>query len=144
MGIARWFLAHSKAADDADINFWVRALSKALSGNGWEAEVVAGRDDYNARAKAVGGWKAWCRDVPVAETFEGDALYHGIIVPIIDELNPTVAKATSDLIDGFLAKEKHVYTWNPGSGEFKICTTTEIIEGENWTAWARLDLSPSS
>tara|TARA_R110002012_G_scaffold18824_2_gene68723 strand:+ start:1953 stop:2387 length:435 start_codon:yes stop_codon:yes gene_type:complete len=144
MKVARWFLAHSKATDDADINFWVRSLQNTLTTESWEAEVVAGRDDYNARAKAVGGWKAWCKDVPLAETFEGGPLYHGIIVPVIDDLNPTVAKATSDLIDGFLSQEKYVYTWNPGSGEFKRCTTTEIIEGENWTAWARLDLSASA
>jgi hypothetical protein len=144
MKVARWFLAHSKATDDADINFWVRNLQKLLTTEAWEAEVVAGRDDYNARAKAVGGWQAWCRDVPIAENFEGGPLYHGIIVPVLDDLNPTVAKATSDLIDGFLNEGKYVYTWNPGSGDFKRCATTELIEGENWTAWARLDLSASA
>jgi hypothetical protein len=139
MKVARWFLAHSKATDDSDVNFWVLSLQTALSSSDWDVEVVAGRDDYNARAKAVGGWKAWCKDVPIAETFEGGPLYHGIIVPVLDDLNPTVAKATADLIDGFFLQGKHVYTWHPGSEEFKRCNSSEVIEGENWQAWARLD-----
>ena len=64
MSKARWFLAHAKADPDHDIDEWRKLLEEALSQAGWSAEVVPGRDDYATRASALGGWKAWCRDVP--------------------------------------------------------------------------------
>ena len=59
MSTANWFLAHKRMDDDADINHWCDKLTKALSQDGWSAKVTAGRDDYDSRAKSLGGWKAW-------------------------------------------------------------------------------------
>ncbi len=137
---SQWFLAHSKKDEPEDIDLWCQELSEALSGNGWQAIVIAGRDDFEHRSAALGGWKAWCRDIPCGIDYTGAPLYHGVIVPIdsLDE-SPTVGKATAQILQGFLDESKHVYAWCPDSKSFREVTLIEQIPEDNWTAWARLE-----
>jgi hypothetical protein len=143
MSKSQWFLAHSKQEDLEDIECWCQDLSDALSGDGWEATVISGRDDYETRAAALGGWKAWCRDVPCGTDYTGAPLFHGVIVPI-DSLveEPTVGKATAQILQGFISESKHVYAWCPHAKDFRQVETVEELPEDNWTAWARLAFKP--
>ena len=141
MSEARWFLAHSRQDDNADIDFWCKQLGELLTKPDWDASVIAGRDDYETRAAAVGGWKPWCRDVPIAEDYTGDPLFHGIIVPAsaIEEA-PTVGRATAQLIEGFLQRGKHAFAWCPSSETFRQIQQLESRDGDSWKTWATLVL----
>jgi hypothetical protein len=137
MTTARWFLAHSKSDPDHDIDTWRTHLTETLSRSGWDADVVAGRDDYATRAAALGGWKAWCRDVPCGTDFMGEPMFHGVVVPL-EQAGSTVGKATAQMIEGFLKSGKHVYAWVPSSDTFIRVSATDQCDGDNWKAWACL------
>tara|TARA_R100000458_G_C8262647_1_gene238017 strand:+ start:870 stop:1307 length:438 start_codon:yes stop_codon:yes gene_type:complete len=141
MSTANWFLAHKRMDDDADINHWCSKLTESLSQDGWPALVTAGRDDYESRAKALGGWKAWGRDVPRARTFDGEMLFHGIVVPAsaLDEA-PTVGKATAQLIEGFINAQKHAYVWCPDTDSFRSIMSLNETDEDDYRNWARLEL----
>ena len=141
MSTANWFLAHKRMDDDADIDYWCSTLSSTLSNEEWPAKVIAGRDDYEERAKPLGGWKAWCRNVPKARTFDGEMLFHGIVVPAsaVDE-KPTVGKATAQLIEGFMNAQKHTFVWCPDSGVFRQILELHETNEDDYRNWAWLEL----
>tara|TARA_R100001510_G_scaffold57677_1_gene66808 strand:+ start:10340 stop:10783 length:444 start_codon:yes stop_codon:yes gene_type:complete len=136
---SQWFLAHSKKDEPEEIELWCKEIGENLTGDGWEAFVISGRDDYANRSAAMGGWKAWCRDVPSGTDYAGHPMYHGVIVPadsLIEE--PTVGKATAQIIEGFLREGKHAYTWCPDSKKFKQIYSVETLPNDDWVAWAKL------
>jgi hypothetical protein len=141
MNKARWFLAHKRLDEDADINHWCGLLSDKLSRPDWPAEVVAGRDDYNDRAKSLGGWKAWGRNVSRAKTFDGSIMFHGIVVPA-SEMDgcPTVGKSTAQLVQGFLDQQKHAYAWCPSTESFRAIIAVDECGEDDFKKWASLDL----
>ena len=142
MKLARWFLAHGKNDEDSDIDNWTQLLLSSLNLSDYTVEVVPGRDDYRERAKALGGWKAWCRDVPHGRTYKGDAMFHGIIVPMdANNDNPTVGRATADLLQGFLDERKHVFAWCPRSEEFRQVVGVVETNVDNWKGWALLSFA---
>ena len=141
MNEARWFLAHKRLDEDTDINHWCDLLVKKLNQPNWKAEVVAGRDDYNDRAKSLGGWKAWGRNVSRAKTFDGSILFHGIIVPASAlDYSPTVGKSTAQLVQGFLDQQKHAYVWCSFTGDFRQIKAVRECGEDDFKKWARLDL----
>ena len=71
MNQSKWFLAHSKRDGVEEIEQWCAKIGRSLVLDGWETKVISGRDDYDARSSALGGWKAWCRDVPHGKDFRG-------------------------------------------------------------------------
>ena len=143
MSRSQWFLAHSKKDEMDDVNVWCQQLSDALSQDGWTATVISGRDDYDARSAALGGWNDWCRDVPCGVDYTGAPLYHGVIVPIdsVDEA-PTIGRATAQILMGFLAESKHVYAWCPHEKSFREVSKVEEVGEDSWVSWARLEFNP--
>ena len=139
---AQWFLAHTKQADDDDVNAWCVELTTALVQTGWNTRVVAGRDDYSDRAAALGGWKAWCRDVPCGKDYTGSPLYHGVIVPVDSLIDtPIIGKATGQILLGFLRERKHVYSWCPDSNTFRQVTAVVECDNDSWVSWACLEFA---
>ena len=134
---ARWFFAHRKDTDNIDIDVWCIRLHSLLEVPDWTAAVTAGRDDYNLRARAMGGWHRWCVDVPTGTRWDGDPLFHGIVVPTSD-LFPLVGRATSNLVEGFLRAGKHAYLWCPQSEKFNQIMRVESSDSDSWQAWATL------
>ena len=53
--------------------------------------------------------------------------------------NPTVGKATAQIVDGFLSEGKHVYAWCPDEDKFNQVVAIEVLPEEDWLAWARLE-----
>ena len=126
MSRSQWFLAHSRHDQLEEVECWCKDLIEQLSVDGWKATVISGRDDYENRAAALGGWNDWCRDVPCGTDYTGAPLYHGVIIPIdsLDE-SPTVGRATAQIIKGFLSESKHVYAWCPNEKSFR--SVSDII-----------------
>ena len=140
MNKGQWFLAHGKQDDPEDIDIWCKELAESLSSDGWEVTVISGRDDFANRCAALGGWKAWCQDIPHGVDYTGAPLYHGVIIPI-DSLveTPTVGRATADIIEGFLTESKHVFSWCPDSKSFRKVSALVQMPDENWAAWSRIE-----
>jgi hypothetical protein len=135
----KWFLAHTKAEDDEIIDGWAKRLGQILSAPGRVVEVVPGRDDYSERARALGGWMSWCRDVPCGCDFRGVPRFGGVIVPA-DLDNPVIGRATASLLRGFIDEGKQVFAWDKGQTFKKILSVTETGQ-DNWQGWARLTLA---
>ena len=122
------FLAHGKQTPNDEIDAWVTELGTLLS-----ATVVAGRDDYLKRSRAMGGWNTWVKDVPVAEDWSGDALFHGIALPVLDFHQPCVGRAPYALVDGFLSCDKPVYAWNYVTNHMARVIGVSEKESDAWT-----------
>jgi hypothetical protein len=142
MNQSKWFLAHSKADDPGEIEQWCAKIGRSLVQDGWETKVVSGRDDYDTRSAALGGWKAWCRDVPHGKDYRGAPMFHGVIVPAYSECGDIiVGKATAQIVDGFLSEGKHVYSWCPDEDRFQQVQAIHVLPEDNWASWARLEFS---
>jgi|TARA_R110000824_G_scaffold115788_2_gene266996 hypothetical protein len=143
---ARWFLAHQRHDDDADINDWTSRLTFCLADNsGWSVTVVSGRDDYHSRAPALGGWKPWSKDVARGADWRGKVHFHGVVVPVDStEEVPTVAGITATIVRGFISSGKHAFVWCPRTEAFRAVTTVVDIGDDDWKARARLELMVES
>jgi len=142
MNTARWFMAHARSVDEGLVDLWTKELTQALATNDFEVEVTSGRDDYIVRAPALGGWNTWCKDVPLGCRYDGEPIFHGVIVPIDTRMDRhVIGRATAQIIDGFVSEGKHAYTWCPASGEFKQIIKTETTDCDDWKGWAVLVLS---
>ena len=137
MQSARWFLAHSRQDDVSDIAVWSQTLLDQLNLPDWSVEVVPGRDDFQSRASALGGWKAWCSDVPHGRNYDGTPMFHGVVVPMdIQGEQPVVGRATASIVKGFLEEHKHVFAWCPATHRFKQITALEDTNIDNWKGWS--------
>ena len=126
--MSRIFLAHSKQTPDEVINDLVETAAVL-----WRREVTAGRDDYMARSRAIGGWNAWVKDVPVAEDWGGDPLFFALAVPLEDLERPIVGRATQVLVEGFLAANKPVWAFNRESCDIRPVVAIVNTELDSWT-----------
>lgn len=143
MQVARWFLAHSRQDDVADIETWSQTLLSQLDTPDWRVEVVPGRDDFQIRASALGGWKEWCRDVPCGRHYNGSPLFHGVVVPMdVDAEQPVVGRATASIVKGFLDERKHVFAWCPNTCRFKQITALNDTNVDNWKGWSAVIFCP--
>jgi len=122
------FLAHSKQTPDETIDAWTALVTQSF-----KAHTVAGRDDYMTRSRAIGGWNAWVKDVPVAEDWGGGALYDRLVVPLDDLERPIVGRATQVLIEGFLAAGKPVVAFCPTTEETRAVSSILNTELDSWT-----------
>ena len=137
MQSAKWFLAHSRQDDVSEIAAWSQTLLNQLNLPDWSVEVVPGRDDFQSRASALGGWKAWCSDVPHGCNYDGTPMFHGVVVPMdIQEEQPVVGRATASIVKGFLEEHKHAFAWCPDTHRFKQITALEDTNIDNWKGWS--------
>lgn len=121
------FLAHTKQTPDDVINDWVERAAGS-----WNRAVVAGRDDYLKRSRALGGWSHWVRDVPIAETWDGEQLFSMIVVPVQHFDMPTVGNATETLIRNFLAVGKTALAWSPDTNEAQEIVDVAETNSDSW------------
>ena len=136
---SRWFLAHSRATTVPEIEQMCAVLPARLSGGGWDATVIPGRDDFAARAAACGGWKRWTQDVAVAESWDGSALFHGCVEPITGS-SRWVGRATADIVQGCLDAHKHAYIWLTDTGSLQLIEDVCRGNENNFQYWATLVL----
>jgi hypothetical protein len=138
----RFFLAHDRADSDEDIDTWRDRLTELLSEGypGREVTVVAGRDDYLARAKDAGGWKGWPRSVFSGTLFDGETRFHGVIRPVSLKQTPELVcgKPTFEMIEGFINLGKSAWVWDTVSEQVLLIDECVTIPGENFKTWGRL------
>jgi len=137
---ARWFLAHAKLVEDPVIDAWRDALQAHLRVDGHDVRVIPGRDDYKARSRGLGGWNSWVRDCASGETWDGQPLFHGIIVPVPHLDAPSIGRGTQALVEGFLRRGKHAYGWNFTTGALAKILDVRALDGDSWTMTALLTL----
>ena len=92
--------------------------------------VVSGRDDYNLRARALGGWENWCRSVAKGTKADGEARFDVIIVPS----DADVGKATADIARTAIQARRSVVQWDGSRGFTRGRTFRKVvwIEGIDW------------
>lgn len=100
----RAFLAHPKDTEDATIDRLVAAATEALKAQ-IEAHhgtvhpvVISGRDDFNDRVMACGGWAGWSASV-VDGTGYIDGALRSLYDLIIVSPSSIVGKATADMVE---------------------------------------------
>ena len=133
----RWFLAHSKDVGVPRLDLWSKKLTAKLSTATWSAVITTGRDDYETRAMALGGWNRWCHDIGCCQKYDGQPMYHGVIVPL-DSTVAVVGRATATIVQGFLDQQKHAYAWY--LIDFRRILRVESTGVDNWRAHSRLIL----
>ncbi len=118
MNEARWFVAHRRDAEDADIDETVQDIGARLRAQmpDWLVTVVPGRDDFNARAAAAGGYRPWIDSVIRGTDATGQPRFHGVIVP--GNGGAPIGRATADLVEGMMALGKHVVAFDAEAGRF--------------------------
>lgn len=129
----RLFYAHAKGTPDKTIDERAHALRQlaAASFPGSTVEVVTGRDDYNTRAKAEGGWAGWTYSVGCGCDHEGQPRYHAVVT---DGL--AVGKATADIMRFARSSGKKVVYWD-GADQFADVSGVEDKGQDRWRdGWA--------
>ena len=142
MKTTKWFLAHSRHDDDSDIDTWVADTEMNLQSSG-DCKVIAGRDDYKSRAAAMGGWTAWCSDVSIGESYSGEPMFDGIIVPVCEVDSVSVGRATAQLLEGFLGKSKRAIAWHVEEKVFFEIVGVQPTESGNYSSWSNLLIKAS-
>ena len=131
----RIFYAHAKGMSDKDIDDRARTLKGLAQATFPDAtvEVVPGRDDYQTRAKAEGGWAGWTYSVGCGCDHTGEPRYHAVIC---DSLS--VGKATADILRYARSNGKKVAYWD-GTDQFAPVGGIEDKGQDRWRdGWALL------
>lgn len=135
---ARWFLAHAKLVEDPVIDEWRDRLQANLKSGDYTVVVTPGRDDYKQRSRGLGGWNAWSRDVARGETWDGEPLFHGIIVPVPHLDEPSIGRGTQGILEEFLLRGKHAYAWDVTTNALVKIVGVRAVDGDSWTMTATL------
>jgi len=128
----RYFFAHPYAMEDGEIDdhvqFYQAWLDKKLPGGG--TQVIAGRDDFNANARALGGFRGWPSAVATGTIMGGDARFHCFIVP-----GRHVGKATAEIVQKALAAGKSVALWQKDGRPSQVSSIQRVSSCPK-TGWA--------
>lgn len=97
MGTYRIFLAHSKDADDTELELLrtecIEAAKLKLGSNPFS--VTLAREDYEQRLASCGGWDGWVRSVAQDTDAFGTPLFDAYIIPFVK--GGLVGKATGGI-----------------------------------------------
>lgn len=129
----RLFYAHAKGMSDRDIDARAESLKKLaqVSFPDADVEVTPGRDDYQKRAKAEGGWAGWSYSVGCGCDHEGEPRFHAIVC---DGLS--VGKATADILRYARGAGKKIVYWD-GNDQFAGIHGVEDKGQDRWRdGWA--------
>jgi len=129
----RLFYAHAKGMSDRDIDSRTVALRELAKSAFPESaiDVITGRDDYQNRAKAEGGWAGWTYSVGCGCDHEGEPRFHAIVT---DGLS--VGKATADILRYARGAGKKIVYWD-GGDQFAGIQGVEDKGQDRWRdGWA--------
>jgi hypothetical protein len=125
----RYFYAHAKGDPDEEINGTLQLLTEmltvAVAPN--TPRVIAGRDDFNDRAKSVGGWAGWARSVGAGTFADGTPVFHAYIVPY-----RKVGKATAGIITDALGANKPVALFE--NGRIRAVRGIVHVDKKDWVS----------
>jgi hypothetical protein len=132
MGVPRFFLAHSKACGEPELDELKRIAPVALEvlSKGQPFEVVMGRDYFNARFKAAGSWNAWTREVATATSYlTREPIFKAILVP-----QGPIGAGTAKIVQEALAVRKPVFTFDR-SGKWTRIVGLEVKNADWQSGW---------
>jgi len=124
----RFFLAHSKGCNDADLEELVADASKILDrlADGRAFNITLGREFYEARFKACGSWDAWCAEVATGiEYGSRSPLFKAILVP-----DGGIGAATARIVEAALSAKKTVIAFK-GTAARRIARVVRV-DAKNW------------
>jgi hypothetical protein len=129
MGVPRFFLAHSKACGELELDELRRIATVALEvlSKGQPFEVVMGRDYFNARYKAAGSWNAWTREVAASVSYlTREPIFKAILVP-----QGPIGAGTAKIVQEALAVRKPVFSFDR-EGKCIQIVGLEVKNSANW------------
>ncbi len=119
----RFFLAHSKACTDTDLDDLVADASKILDrlADGRAFAITLGREFYEARFKACGSWESWCNEVATGiEYGSRSPLFKAILVP-----DGGIGSATARIVEAALGAKKPVIAFR-GTAARRVVGVTRV------------------
>ncbi len=134
----RFFLAHPKGLDDAELERLqaraALALTELAAGRA-NVVVTLGKDDFDARWSQLGSWEAWAREVVQGRlSYTSDEpRYHAIVL-----ISPQLGNATRMIVQNALAAGRPVLLLRE-TGELVVISTVFTLDTNNWKGgwWAR-------
>jgi hypothetical protein len=144
MSDLRFFLAHDASTPDDKIDKWRERLTEML-GEAYEdynITVIAGRDDYKARAAESGGWKGWPPSVIEGKLWNGEPRFHGIIRPAqhVGSMDIILGKPTYEMMEGFKRLDKNCWVWDCGTDVIVEATGFARLPGDSFKQWGRVEV----
>jgi len=124
----RFFLAHSKGCNDADLEELVSNASKILDrlADGRAFNITLGREFYEARFKACGSWEAWCAEVATGIEYGSHSpLFKAILVP-----DGGIGAATARIVEAALGAKKTVIAFK-GTAARRVSRVVRV-DAKNW------------
>lgn len=133
---SRFFLAHSKACGDLEIDELRRTATLMLGvlARGQPFEVVMGRDYFHARFKAAGSWNAWAQEVATAVSYvTREPVFKAILVP-----EGPIGAGTAKIVKEALGVRKPVFSFDR-RGNWTRVVGLEVKNSDDWQGgWALL------
>lgn len=131
----RFFLAHSKAADEDELEMLVKAASAILDrfANGKPFDLVLGRTYFEARFTACGSWEGWTTEIAVGVDFvTRRPLFDAIMVPAAP-----VGAGTAAMVKKALGVGKPVIAFTIEGKHAPVVSIKQTDRG-NWQGGHRL------
>jgi len=128
----RFFLAHSKGCNDADLDELVADASKILDrlADGRAFNITLGREFYEARFKACGSWEAWCAEVATGIEYGSQSpLFKAILVP-----DGGIGAATARIVEAALGAKKTVIAFK-GTAARRVRGVVRVDPKDWKTGW---------
>lgn len=131
----RFFLAHSKSADDAELDRLVTACSSLLDrfAKGGPFDLVLGRAYFEARFKELGSWAAWTAEVATGVDYVTRApIFTAIFVPAAP-----IGAGTRAIVSAALGIQKPVFAFDDGGKSARV-VAVKVKDAKDWQTGTRL------
>jgi len=133
----RFFLAHRKAADDAELDELVTICSALIDrlSHGKPFDLVLGRTYYEARFKACGSWDAWTAEVATGiDYLTRKPIFDAIMVPAAP-----VGAGTAAMVRKATEGRRPVYACDVnGQTGYAIVVGVRTVDAKDWQGGYRL------
>ena len=131
----RFFLAHSKAADDQELEQLVSALSGLLDrfSQGKPYDLVLGRAYFEARFKECGSWDAWTMEVAQGIDYATrEPTFKAIFVPVAGE---AIGAGTARIVDFALKGNRRVIAFDLEGKSARVVGLKRVSGGTWQNGW---------
>lgn len=132
----RFFLAHSKACADDDLERLVTDASVILDrlAQGQAYNLVLARTWFEARFKACGSWEAWNTEVAQGIDYHSRSpLFRAILIP-----DGPIGRATAQIAELAIAAHRPVIAFGPGGAARRVRGVV-CVDRENWKSGWRME-----
>ena len=144
----RWFLAHTKNAELAELEQMRHKLTEHWKKSGRQIELTLGREDFEARAMRLGGFEAWGRNVATGRMANGRPRFGGFILPGAvtatlpsgNRLSQMLGRTTFEMLQAALRTGKWVYLYD-ATGFIQVLSMQRGLD-DSYTNWGRALMLP--